>query len=178
MEAMERKTITIIVVVLIVVFAVGVSVFTKRPQEGPPAESGGESGPVSETRAPAPENVTVPEKDSSNVPENVAVPGIVAPSAPTSDSSFRSFDIKVEGDKFVPDTVIVKKGDAIRLSITAVDGDYDFSQPDYGVKTSLPRGKAKLVGFSATAEGKYTFFCESCGGPEKGPIGYIVVVPE
>ncbi|RJQ29942.1 hypothetical protein C4571_00240 [Candidatus Parcubacteria bacterium] len=171
---MERsKIFAIVVAVVVIVVVVGFSVFIKRAP-APAPENGAES-PASATRAPAPEDIRVPEKDSTDVPENVAVPEIVAPSAPTSQSSFRSFDIKVERGKFVPDTVVVRKGDSIQLSITAVDGDYDFVQPDYGVRTALPEGVAKRIGFTAATDGKFTFFCESCGGPDRGPVGYIVV---
>lgn len=173
---MERnKVVLIVVAIVIVILVVGVSTFLKRAP-APLSPGGGSPEPAgSTTRAPAPQDVVVPEKDSTNVPENVARPDIVAPSAPTSQSSLRSFDIKVERGKFAPDTIVVRKGDSIHLTITAIDGDYDFVQPDYGIQTSLPKGTQKQVGFTAAADGKFTFFCGSCGGPEKGPVGYIIV---
>jgi len=171
----QKKTITIIVAVVVIALFIGASFFIKRspspiPQAGTPAA---DEGP--KTRSAPPQNVVVPEKNSANVPENVAKPQIVNPSSPTSQANFRSFDLGVDGDKFVPDTVIVRAGDTIRLNITAVDKNYDFTQPDFGFSAPLLKGQEKVIAFGATAAGKFTFFCKSCGGPDKGPVGYIII---
>ena len=132
----------------------------------------------SATRLPASSGISVPNATSSNVPANVAKPSIVTPAAPNSSASFRKFSISVGGGQFTPNTVIVNIGDTVHLDITAADGGYDFTQPDYGFNVILPKGQAKIVEFQAPAEGKYTFFCKACGGPAKGPLGYIIVAPK
>lgn len=174
----NKKTLALIVGAVLVVVIVGAALFIKRPPSGGPerrgTNGGGEQG--SATKTEVPKGATVPEKGAANVPGNVATPQIVGPAAPTTDAKFRSFNMQVEGGKFVPDTVIVRKGDTVHINIAAVDKDYDFYQPDYGFSFPLPKGKGKVLEFGATAEGKYTFFCRECGGPEKGPLGYIVVV--
>ena len=86
------------------------------------------------------------------------------------------FSVSVSGNKFSPDTIIVKVGDRARINFTAVDKDYDFTQPDYGFSVPLPKSQKKIVEFQASAEGKFTFYCKSCGGLSKGPVGYLVVV--
>lgn len=141
---------------------------------GQTSQSFGNQPPPSTTRQPAPVNIEVPEP-TSTASVNVAKPQIVAPAAPGSSSSFRSFSIKVSGNKFTPDTIIVNAGDQLRLNITATDKDYDFFQPDYGLSMPLPKGQTKVIPFQATAADKYTFYCKSCGGPANGPVGYIVV---
>lgn len=93
-------------------------------------------------------------------------------------SNFRSFSLSVSSNEFSPSNVIAYIGDTVRLNITAKDKDYDFYQPDYGLSKQLPKGVAALVEFQVTAAGKYTFYCKSCGGPAKGPVGYVVVVPK
>jgi heme/copper-type cytochrome/quinol oxidase subunit 2 len=108
----------------------------------------------------------------------VGAPITVVPAAPGITALARSFDISVQNDKFTPSTVTVLVGDTVNISITAVDKDYDFTQPDYGLSSPLPKGVKKLILFQGTSSGKYTFFCKSCGGPDKGPVGYIVVVPK
>ncbi|MBI4086283.1 MAG: cupredoxin domain-containing protein [Candidatus Liptonbacteria bacterium] len=132
----------------------------------------------SATRLPASSGISVPNATSSNVPANVAKPSIVTSAAPNSSASFRKFSISAGGGQFIPNTVIVNIGDTVHLDITAVDAGYDFTQPDYGFNIILPKGQAKVVEFQATAEGKYTFFCKACGGPAKGPVGYVVVAPK
>jgi len=132
---------------------------------------------VSDTRQSVSANMTVPGT-TSTVPVNVAKPAIVTQAAPGTVSNFRSFTIQVSGNKFSPDTVIANAGDTVHINITAVDKDYDFYQPDYGLSLSLPKGVAKVVEFQVTTPDKYTFYCKSCGGPASGPVGYVTVVPK
>lgn len=124
----------------------------------------------------APENnAAVPDPDSANLPSNVAKPQAVAPAGPGGDAKLRSFAISAKGNQFSPNTVIVKVGDTVHLAVAAMDKDYDFTQPDYGFRIPLPKGKAIPIEFQATAAGKFTFYCKSCGGPSKGPVGYLIV---
>lgn len=125
--------------------------------------------------APTQSKTIVPELNSL-APSNVAKPTLVAPASPGAPESLRKFSLKIENNKFSPDTVIVNKGDVIQLSIIALDKNYDFTQPDFGFKKSIPKGQTQEIGFQASAVGKFTFFCSACGGPDKGPIGYIIIV--
>lgn len=175
--------IAVVVVILAYVafFQKGSNVNTgnKGGATGGTAAVGGKAGePVkSATRQEVGSGVVVPDASaSSTVPANVAKPAIVTQAAPGSTSKFRSFSISVTGGKFVPENVIVNAGDTVHINITATDKDYDFYQPDYGLSTPLPKGVQKVVEFQATSRDKYTFYCQSCGGPSKGPVGYVTVV--
>lgn len=179
---MSKNKIIGIVIAVIVVAAVGILLFTKGvPQAGLTTAPAGNapkaapSGPV--TREAAPANVVVPSQTSKDVPQNVALPEVVAGN-PNQDSSFRSFDIKADGDKFTPDTAIVRQGDTLNMNVTAVDKDYDVFQPDYGIKVKIPKGATEKVQFQATDSGKFLFYCVLCGGPSKGPTGYIIIAPK
>jgi heme/copper-type cytochrome/quinol oxidase subunit 2 len=179
---MSNKKLIIIAVAVVVVLT-GVLVFVKRaPQSGTTTSTGGgnvsgavPSGP--KTREAAPANVVVPSEESKDVPQNVALPEVVSGN-PNQNSSFRSFDIKADGNKFTPDTVIVRQEDTININVTAVDKDYDFFQPDYGIKVQIPKGATNKVQFQGTASGKFLFYCVSCGGPDKGPTGYVIIAPK
>ncbi len=127
------------------------------------------------TREAPPTDIVVPDKNSENLQENIAKPAVVASANSTNDSSYRSFDIKISNDAFTPDTVIVNQGDTANINVTAVDKNYDFNQPDYGFNVMIKKGETKKIQFGATAAGKFIFYCVSCGGPEKGPQGYIIV---
>ena len=83
--------------------------------------------------------------------------------------------MKAENNSFIPDTVVVNKGDVVHIDLTAVDKDYAFTQPDYGFDSPIAKGKTRAIEFQAVAGGKITFFCKICGGPEKGPVGYLIV---
>ncbi len=147
------------------------------PAAGEVTQLSAPAAPESKTRAAAPANMAVPDLNAQ-APSNVAVPTVVAPAAPGSDSAFRVFSIKLQNNAFIPDTIVVNTGDIIHLTISAIDKNYDFTQPDFGFKTVLPKGSSKLVLFSASAAGKFTFFCSACGGPSKGPAGYLVIEPK
>ncbi|HUX36169.1 MAG TPA: cupredoxin domain-containing protein [Candidatus Paceibacterota bacterium] len=131
----------------------------------------------SDTRQPVSANTTVPGA-TSTVSSNVAKPSVVVQAAPGATTNFRSFTIKVSGNAFDPSNIIAYVGDTVHINITAVDKDYDFYQPDYGLSMQLPKGVEKTIEFQVTAPDKYTFYCKSCGGPSKGPVGYVTVVPK
>ncbi|MFA6354193.1 MAG: cupredoxin domain-containing protein [Candidatus Paceibacterota bacterium] len=181
----SKKTIISLVVILIVIILVAVGIIlggsnsAKNPtSDNNPVLNSNASNSQDISNLPpigsVPIGTSVPNKDS-NTPSNVAKPDSVLPAAPGSDSSYRNFEIKAQGDKFSPDTIIVNRNDVITIKISAVDKNYDFTQSDYGLKINIPKGEIKDIPFQASASGKFTFFCSSCGGPKKGPIGYLII---
>lgn len=112
------------------------------------------------------------------VDSNVARPYTVRPEEPTSDSKLRVFQIQIKNDKFIPNTVIIHANDEADITFTAIDKTYDFIQPDNGYQGTVPKGAPKVLAGRFYAPGKYILYCPSCGGPIKGPIGYIIVVPQ
>ncbi|MCR4328714.1 MAG: hypothetical protein NUV53_04365 [Patescibacteria group bacterium] len=168
----------IIVVIIIAVIAISMRQGRSGGGVGTETSSGGsqssEAG-VLRTREEAPLNVVVPDSHTANAPVNVAIPETTAPSNPTESATFRRFSISVNGGKFIPDTVIVNQWDTIHLTFTAVDKDYDFTQADFGFKLPLPKGVTKDLEFGATGQGNFLFYCVSCGGPEIGPKGHLIV---
>jgi heme/copper-type cytochrome/quinol oxidase subunit 2 len=185
---MNKKEI-IIIAVAIVVVAAGVGIYywsgnrTENNSGTVPTEGIGSSAgiPSSTTMQALPSggaNIVVPEQNASSVPAGVAAPMIVASGSPSGSTSYRSFDISVSGSAFSPNTMIVNKGDTVHINLTAVGGNYDFTQPDMGLSLSVSKGRTKVVQFDANMVGKLTFYCASCGGPAKGPMGYIEVVGE
>lgn len=186
---MTKKSIAVIVAAVVIF----VGIFVWASLKGTPGSSlGGPGGTIQDTgpvtRESLPRNVVivVPDTQSADAPENVAVPETVAPAGgpQRGDSKYRSFEIKISVTKFEPDTIIARIGDTVRISATAVGGDYDLFQPDYDFRVPqkigaiLKSGETQSVQFDATAEGKFVFFCKSCGGPENGPVGYFVVAPK
>ncbi len=179
----EKHKITIVIIGgAIVIVLLFVLLFWPGANNPPPKNSGSAapaaasgSVPQSATSAPVPANIVVPNEGDKNVPQNVAVPQVQGTAAPSSNASYRQFSISADNNEFIPTTVIVKKGDTVDLEITAVDKNYDFTQPDYGLAVVLTKGKTQKIQFQATMSGKFTFYCVSCGSSAKGPVGYIVV---
>ena len=112
-------------VLIIVIFAW----YLGKNSAGPAGLMAGQAGklPPSTTRQAVPSTIAVPDTASS-VPANVAKPQMIVSALTGSSASSRSFSIVASGNKFTPDTVIVKVGDRVRLNIKAVDKDYDFIQ--------------------------------------------------
>ena len=102
----------------------------------------------------------------------------MAPASPTGSAKLRIFSLSIDSNKFSQNIIAVNLGDTVHINITAVDGSYDFYQPDYGLKAILVRGQTKPAEFQATAAGRFTFYCQSCGGPDKGPVGYLEVAAQ
>jgi len=180
---MNKNKIIILIVVIFIIIAIFVWGFlnnkSQTPQNNEASNTTNESATQSQTWQFPPENVEVPEVGQTNVPEGVAVPQNVSPASAVSDAKIRNFsELKIENNKFTPQEFIVKQGDIFDVNVTAIDKDYDFTQPDYGFNLNIKKGETKRIQFQATAAGKFMFYCKSCGGPEKGPVGYLVVAPK
>jgi len=187
METTKQKKIVIgaaAAVVVIVIVAV-ISVFLMNgPQKNAPSVAGNNPQTTNTTtapravptRLPTPTNVIVPEAGAMNVPANIAVPQVEAAASPSGNSKYRSFNIIIQAGQFIPNTVTVNLGDIVNLEVGAVGAGYDFTQPDYDIKASIPDNGSKRIQFGAAATGKFVFYCSSCGGPAKGPLGYLIVV--
>ncbi len=184
-----NKNTLIWVGVAVVVVVVGAAIYYSAagvPAPGGSAQSEQSSSPAgtaalpsSTTAKPLPSGgagITVPSVNASSVPAGVAAPTVVASGSPSGATSFRSFNITETASAFTPNTIIVNQGDTVHINVTAQGGSYDFTQPDMGLDLSVGAGQTKVVQFDADLAGKLQFYCKSCGGPAKGPVGYIEVV--
>lgn len=177
----NKQKINLIIAVAVIVLLVFVILFWPRAKTNPLVQnpSTGSQGSVGQlaTVAAVPANTTVPN-EGDNVKGGVAVPQIQVPAHPSGAGTgdLRQFAITADNDAFTPATIIVKNGDIIDLEITAVDKNYDFTQPDYGFSAvPVQKGTTAKIQFETLTTGKFTFYCTSCGGPNKGPIGYVIV---
>jgi len=123
-----------------------------------------------------PADTVVPDKGSTSTPVGVAVPVVQGAGDSAGNVSYRSFSIVAQNGSFSPDTIIVKQGDTVDLEVDAVDADYSFTLPNYGFNPSISKGKTQRIEFEAVQTGNFTFYCASCGGPSKGPVGHLIVV--
>jgi plastocyanin len=126
------------------------------------------------TRTAVPENIKIPEV-GEKTEAGVAAPTSVSAAAPGVEAKYRSFNIKGETGSFSPMTFIVKKGDTVHINFLAVDKDYDITFPDYGMKQTAKKGETKVLEFQAVTEGKFTYYCEACGGLAGTAKGYFIV---
>jgi heme/copper-type cytochrome/quinol oxidase subunit 2 len=118
------------------------------------------------------EKTLEPEKITDDVPElgelldneSIAVPISVSDAAVGITSNhLRTYLISAENGKFTPSVVIVYKNDTVHIKFTAVDGTYDITVPDYGLQQTAKKGETKPLEFRAEKEGRFPYYCESCG---------------
>ena len=177
----DKRTIWVIGGALAIV-VIGVTFYLGRQSAGPVLSEPGAGSPAapmgasSPTHSAAPANAVAPNEGEKQIAAaEVAVPVAQVPAAPGSSASLRQFSLKVQGGSYNPNQIIVNQGDTVNINLTAVDANYGFTQPDYGLNAVVKQGQTRMIGFQALQPGKFTFYCSSCGGPAKGPVGYIIV---
>lgn len=170
-------------VLLLIAIVVGALMFFKSSGELSPTGNNGENnatgtisdGQGSKTYVPVSGDVQIPGT-TSQADSGIAIPTEVK-EVGTNDVSERDFNIVIDKDMVSPQKVIVKLLDIVTINFSAVDKSYDMAQPDNGLSWTVPMGGSKSLQFQGSTPGQFTFYCVSCGGPDKGPVGYIVVVP-
>jgi len=182
-EAKSRLITVAEIGALIAVLAIGLLIGWSLARRAPASDLNGAAGgnnlgpgevATSTTLGEVPSDVRIPEAGDEQSGD-VAVPSIVAEAAPNVEAKLRGFEVKVEGGTFKPGTVAVRQGDTTRIRFTAIDRDYDFTQPDLGLSAKLLQGKEQVIEVAPQTTGRFTFYCESCGGPDQGPVGYLIV---
>jgi len=191
MELTKKKEIIIAAIVAVVIVAIIIVLIAAGKKGSVPSAVSGVANNNSQststafpstyvpasipTHLPAPTNVTVPDAGAKNVAPGVAVPQVEAAASPSGDNKYRSFSIIMENGEFMPNTIAVNLGDIVNLEIGAIGANYDFTQPDYSISVPIPAGGNVRKQFQANVTGKFVFYCSTCGGPAKGPLGYLIV---
>jgi cytochrome c oxidase subunit 2 len=87
-------------------------------------------------------------------------------------------EIKMTAKKyqFDPNTITVKKGEKVRLLITALDRDHGFKLEAYGINQKLKKGDPTTIEFTAEKAGTFPFQCsEFCGMGHRKMKGRLIV---
>jgi cytochrome c oxidase subunit 2 len=78
--------------------------------------------------------------------------------------------------EFSPDVIKAKRGDRIKLVITALDRDHGFKLEPFHIDQKLPKGEAVTVEFTADQAGTFQFECSHfCGLGHKKMKGQLTV---
>lgn len=192
MSVTKKKLLIIVGIVALAIVAIsfgywlggGGTTSSSEQSSGVGASTGLPGTPASSTSpgipavAAVPPNTSVPDEGATDAPPDVAVPVTQSAGNPAGTVSYRSFNISIDDGAYDPSTVIVKQGDTVNLELTAVDANYEFTQPNYGFNDSIMKGETQTIQFQALRSGDFTFYCESCGGPSKGPVGHLIVTAD
>lgn len=173
--------------IIVVIVAVGsAAFFVGRSLPPGPIGSSGPGGPgtgdqtaplPSPTREDVPAGTVVPGATSTDLPPGVAQPENVKLSGGASSPYLKDFHVTVKSDVVSPVNIVTYVRDIVTITFESGDKAYDFIQPDLGLKWQVPAGGSKTMQFQTASTGKFIFYCPSCGGPDKGPVGYIVSAP-
>ena len=104
---------------------------------------------------------------------------LTVPGAPAQDAGAgEAGEIRVTARKYAfdPNPIRVKKGDHVKLVITAVDHDHGFKLEAFHIDQLLKKGEATTVEFTADQAGTFPFACSHlCGMGHKKMKGELVV---
>jgi cytochrome c oxidase subunit II len=78
--------------------------------------------------------------------------------------------------EFSPSSIHVKKGEHVKLLITAVDHDHGFKLPAFDIQQDLKEGETTTIEFTADKAGTFRFACSHvCGFGHRGMKAELVV---
>jgi len=87
-------------------------------------------------------------------------------------------DVKVEGGNFYfkPNTITVKKGQTVKITLTSADGTHDFYLDEFNVKSeSVNAGQSTTVTFTPNKTGSFEYYCSIDSHRAKGMVGTLIV---
>ena len=91
-------------------------------------------------------------------------------------NSVREFAVTAQKFEFSPGVIKVKRGDHVRLTVTALDAEHGFKLDGFHIDQKVPKGKAVTVDFTADQAGEFPFQCSHfCGMGHKNMKGRLTV---
>lgn len=106
-----------------------------------------------EYQATLPENLKL-EEDT----QKAVVAKLPTPTIDFSRYAVKEFTVEARDYAFSPDTVMVEKGDAVRITFIVEEGYHNFVIPEYDVATlPLATDKKEVLEFIATQSGEFEF---------------------
>ncbi len=78
--------------------------------------------------------------------------------------------------EFTPNSIHVKKGEHVKLLITALDHDHGFKLAAFDIQQELKEGETTTIEFTADKAGTFRFACSHvCGFGHRGMKAELVV---
>ena len=92
-------------------------------------------------------------------------------------SGVHEFTMTAKKYEFDPSAITVKKGEKVRLIITATDRDHGIKIEGYDINQELKKGDPTTIEFTADKAGTFEFKCSVyCGMGHRKMKGKLVVV--
>ena len=108
----------------------------------------------------------------------LALPAISPQEKPSSDLPVAEIQVTARKYKFTPNVITVKKGQLVRLIITAEDRDHGIRLKDFDLNQRLVKGAPTIVEFTPRETGTFVFKCSEWCGWRHGKMKGKLVVEE
>jgi cytochrome c oxidase subunit II len=100
----------------------------------------------------------------------------VAKDAGTGVPAAHEIQVTLRKYEFSPGSLRVRKGERVKLVMTAADHDHGFKLDDFDINQKIPKGTTVVVEFTADKAGTFQFRCSNvCGIGHRGMKGTLVV---
>jgi len=100
----------------------------------------------------------------------------VAKDAGTGMQGAHEIQVTLRKYEFSPGSLRVRKGEQVKLVMTAVDHDHGFKIDDFNINQTIPKGTTVVVEFTADKAGTFQFRCSNvCGLGHRNMKGTLVV---
>ena len=140
---MSKKTVWLIIIVLVVLGAYWLSGRDSRTAPSPESLS-----PVDTNTMP------VPQTDGNTVEEKV-----VSEESPAT-QDIKAFTIEEKSFSFTPTTIKVKKGDKVQITLKNVGGFHDLKIDEFNVATKrINANEQEVITFVADKAGSFEYYC-------------------
>jgi cytochrome c oxidase subunit 2 len=87
----------------------------------------------------------------------IYLPGAFGQDAPAAAAEAREVQVTAKRYEFSPNPITVKKGEHIKLVISAIDHDHGFKLDAFKINQELKKGKATTIEFTADQAGTFPF---------------------
>ena len=106
----------------------------------------------------------------------ISMAGTVPAAGEDTSSGYHEFKMTAKNYEFDPSIITVKKGEKVRLIITATDRDHGIKIQGYDIDQMLKKGETATIEFTASKAGTFEFKCSVyCGMGHRKMKGKLVV---
>ncbi len=102
--------------------------------------------------------------------------GTAAPARPASTHPVRNFRVTASKGRIVPAHLRARVGDRVRITFVSLDGTYNVSFKDFGVKAKITTEKSIVVKLKVKKKGTFKFRCTRPWGVKRWSKNGVLVV--
>ena len=106
----------------------------------------------------------------------VAAGALLVGQAPA--STAHEIQVSARKYEYSPATITVKKGEQVKIAITAVDHDHGFKLDAFNIEKTIKKGTTEVVEFTADKVGTFPFQCSHFCGKGHGKMKGQLVIEE